>query len=49
MYGIGERHKHEFLDSAPLVIKAAAARRTRRIRLTRTYRAEHRASSAAVS
>jgi hypothetical protein len=25
MYGIGERHKHEFLDSAPLVIKAAAA------------------------
>lgn len=33
-YGIGEHHKKEFLDSAPAVILAAAAARTRNIRLT---------------
>ena len=34
VFGIGEHHRHEFLDSAPAVILAAAAARTRRIRLT---------------
>ena len=34
IYGIGEHHKREFLDSAPLVILAAAAARTKNIRLT---------------
>jgi len=34
VFGIGEHHKREFLDSAPPVILAAAASRTRRIRLT---------------
>src|SRR5438128_3579970 len=34
VFGIGEHHKREFLDSAPPVIPAAAAARTRRIRLT---------------
>jgi probable LLM family oxidoreductase len=33
-FGIGEHHRKEFLDSAPPVILAAAATRTRRIRLT---------------
>src|SRR5213592_5077499 len=33
VFGIGEHHKREFLDSAPPVILAAAAARTRRIRL----------------
>lgn len=33
-YGIGEHHKKEFLDSAPAVILAAAAARTKNIRLT---------------
>ncbi|HZN54668.1 MAG TPA: Atu2307/SP_0267 family LLM class monooxygenase [Candidatus Polarisedimenticolaceae bacterium] len=33
-FGIGEHHRREFLDSAPVVILAAAAARTRRIRLT---------------
>src|SRR6266496_5290911 len=33
-FGIGEHHRREFLDSAPPVILAAAAARTRRIRLT---------------
>lgn len=33
-FGIGEHHRAEFLDSAPAVILAAAAARTRRIRLT---------------
>lgn len=33
VYGIGEHHKKEFLDSAPAVILAAAAARTSRIRL----------------
>ncbi len=33
-FGIGEHHREEFLDSAPVVILAAAAARTRRIRLT---------------
>nr|WP_315154008.1 LLM class flavin-dependent oxidoreductase [uncultured Flavobacterium sp.] len=31
VYGIGEHHKKEFLDSAPAVILAAAAARTKRI------------------
>jgi alkanesulfonate monooxygenase SsuD/methylene tetrahydromethanopterin reductase-like flavin-dependent oxidoreductase (luciferase family) len=34
VFGIGEHHRREFLDSAPAVILAAAAVRTRRIRLT---------------
>src|SRR5580692_10677694 len=33
-FGIGEHHRSEFLDSAPAIILAAAASRTRRIRLT---------------
>jgi probable LLM family oxidoreductase len=33
VFGIGEHHREEFLDSAPAVILAAAAARTRRIRL----------------
>jgi probable LLM family oxidoreductase len=33
VYGIGEHHKKEFLDSATAVILAAAAARTKRIRL----------------
>ncbi len=33
-FGIGEHHRSEFLDSAPPVILAAAAARTKRIRLT---------------
>src|ERR1700721_906468 len=32
--GIGEHHRAEFLDSAPVVILAAAATRTKNIRLT---------------
>ena len=32
-FGIGEHHREEFLDSAPVVILAAAAARTRKIRL----------------
>ena len=32
--GIGEHHRRDFLDSAPAVILAAVAARTRRIRLT---------------
>jgi len=34
VFGIGEHHKKEFLDSATVVILAAAAARTRNIRLT---------------
>ena len=34
VFGIGEHHRREFLDSAPAVILAAAAARTRHIRLT---------------
>src|SRR3981081_2993136 len=34
VFGGGEHHKREFLDSAPPVILASAAGRTRRIRLT---------------
>lgn len=34
VFGIGEHHREEFLDSAPVVILAAAASRTKRIRLT---------------
>src|SRR5439155_14595139 len=34
VFGIGEHHRREFLDSAPTVILAATAGRTRRIRLT---------------
>jgi probable LLM family oxidoreductase len=32
-FGVGEHHREEFLDSAPAVILAAAASRTKRIRL----------------
>jgi probable LLM family oxidoreductase len=34
VFGIGEHHRKEFLDSAPTMILAAAAARTKRIRLT---------------
>ncbi len=34
VFGIGEHHRREFLDSAPTVILAAAAARTKTIRLT---------------
>ncbi len=34
VFGIGEHHRKEFLDSAPAMILAAAASRTERIRLT---------------
>jgi alkanesulfonate monooxygenase SsuD/methylene tetrahydromethanopterin reductase-like flavin-dependent oxidoreductase (luciferase family) len=34
VFGIGEHHRMEFLDSAPAVILAAAAARTNQIRLT---------------
>src|SRR5262249_52356976 len=34
VFGIGEHHRPEYLDSAPVVILGAAAARTRRIRLT---------------
>src|SRR6202051_927343 len=34
VFGIGEHHRRDYLDSAPAVILAAAAARTRRIRLT---------------
>ncbi|MGO4685368.1 LLM class flavin-dependent oxidoreductase [Hyphomicrobium sp. 2TAF46] len=34
VFGIGEHHRPEFLDSAPAVILAAAAARTKSIRLT---------------
>ena len=34
VFGIGEHHRREFLDSAPAVILAAVAARTKRIRLT---------------
>ena len=33
IFGIGEHHRGEFLDSAPVVLLAAAAARTQRIRL----------------
>src|ERR687890_306423 len=33
-FGIGEHHRREFLDSAPAIILASAAARTKRIRLT---------------
>src|SRR5229473_3875868 len=36
VFGIGEHHRREFLDSAPAVILGAAATRTHRIRLTST-------------
>lgn len=34
VFGVGEHHRAEFLDSAPAVILAAAAARTKNIRLT---------------
>src|SRR5438093_12069354 len=34
VFGIGEHHRREYLDSAPPVILGAAAARTQRIRLT---------------
>src|SRR3982074_209314 len=34
LFGIGEHHREEFLDSAPTIILAAAATRTKNIRLT---------------
>ena len=34
VFGVGEHHRAEFLDSAPSVILAAAAARTKRIKLT---------------
>ena len=34
VFGMGEHHRREYLDSAPAVILGAAAARTQRIRLT---------------
>ncbi len=34
VFGVGEHHRREFLDSDPIVILAAAAARTKYIRLT---------------
>src|SRR5271156_4542878 len=34
VFGIGEHHRSEYLDSAPAIILAAAAARTKRLRLT---------------
>ena len=34
VFGMGEHHRAEFLDSAPAIILAAAAARTKNIRLT---------------
>ncbi len=34
VFGVGEHHRKEFLDSAPVILLAAAAMRTKRIRLT---------------
>src|SRR6195256_4302516 len=34
VFGVGEHHRREYLDSAPAVILAAASARTERIRLT---------------
>lgn len=34
VFGVGEHHRREFLDSAPTIILGAAAARTQRIRLT---------------
>ena len=34
VFGMGEQHSREFLDSAPTIILAAAAARTKRIHLT---------------
>ena len=34
IFGVGEHHRREFLDSAPVVILGAGCRRTKRIRLT---------------
>jgi probable LLM family oxidoreductase len=34
VFGVGEHHRAEFLDSAPVVILAAAAAQTKKIRLT---------------
>ncbi|MBV9175831.1 MAG: LLM class flavin-dependent oxidoreductase [Nitrososphaeraceae archaeon] len=34
VFGVGEHHRREFLDSAPTIILATAASRTKRIRLT---------------
>jgi len=34
VFGVGEHHRREFLDSAPAVLLGAAAARTQRIRLT---------------
>ena len=34
VFGIGEHHRRDFLDSAPAIILAAAAARTKKIRLT---------------
>jgi alkanesulfonate monooxygenase SsuD/methylene tetrahydromethanopterin reductase-like flavin-dependent oxidoreductase (luciferase family) len=34
VFGIGEHHRDDYLDSAPVVILAAAAARTKTIRLT---------------
>src|SRR5690349_1446606 len=34
VFGIGEHHRKEFLDAAPVMILAAAAARTKQIRLT---------------
>src|SRR3954466_7316097 len=37
-FGVGEHHRKEYLDSAPAMILAAAATRTKKIRLTSAVR-----------
>ena len=48
VFGIGEHHRPEFLDSAPAVILAAAASRTKRIRLISAVTVPQRRRSGAV-
>src|SRR5215207_1840924 len=49
-FGVGEHHRADFADSAPAVILAAAAARTKNIRLTSAVtRSERRRSGARVS
>src|SRR5215471_9483224 len=37
VFGVGEHHRSEFVDSAPVVILSAAAARTKNIRLTTPF------------
>src|SRR5207302_8619925 len=46
VFGIGEHHRRDYLDSAPAIILAAAAARTQRIRLTSRRLKNHSQSTA---